>query len=137
MFIEVSLRFDEMDEPYNMSIKLSITLTTFLKLLKMSRVVWFIFSFYGNIAKMGCIDIQGLNDCDLSFWLYFEFSVRATSGAIVSLKSLAFWYQFFGPKGEGRFLSRLQMYSPAISCLWMISHSCLSVTFHFAIIAVE
>lgn len=39
MFIEVSLRFDEMDEPYNMSIKLSITLTTFLKLLKMSRVV--------------------------------------------------------------------------------------------------
>ena len=37
IFIEVSLRFDEMDEPYNMSIKLSITLTTFLKLLKMSR----------------------------------------------------------------------------------------------------
>lgn len=37
IFIEVSLRFDEMDESYNMSIKLSITLTTFLKLLKMSR----------------------------------------------------------------------------------------------------
>lgn len=39
IFIEVSLRFDEMDESYNMSIKLSITLTTFLKLLKMSRAV--------------------------------------------------------------------------------------------------
>lgn len=38
MLIEVSLTFDEMDEPYNMSIKLSITLTTFLKLLKVSRV---------------------------------------------------------------------------------------------------
>jgi hypothetical protein len=37
ILIEVSLTFDEMDEPYNMSIKLSITLTTFLKLLKVSR----------------------------------------------------------------------------------------------------
>lgn len=38
IFIEVLLRFDEMDELYNMLIKLSIILIIFLKLLKMLRV---------------------------------------------------------------------------------------------------
>lgn len=77
ILIEVSLTFDEMDEPYNMSIKLSIALTTFLKLLKMSGAGWFISSFNGNVAKTVCLKhVQGLNDNDLSSWFSLVSCVR-------------------------------------------------------------
>ena len=38
IFIEVSLRFDEMDEPCTISIKLSITVITFLELLTLGSM---------------------------------------------------------------------------------------------------
>lgn len=110
ILIEVSLTFDEMDEPYNMSIKLSIALTTFLKLLKMSGARWFISSFYGNIAKTVCLKhVQGLNDNDLSSWFSLVSSVRDHFWCHCLFKVFGHLTPFFlTPKSFGRLLFELE-----------------------------